>query len=280
MCKYLFSSRQFLVGLLCLFCAVATAHAEEGITVSASGEVKGKPTVVEIGATVSGEAELTADALMKYREARKKGIDAINNLKLPNVSVESSGYAVNSAVDPQQQMRMMQGMGGRNQLKQKIQVSERMKLTIKDADKMEPEKLMDTILKVIDAGKDAGLIMGPPPATNYYEMQIRMASGSGNSMVLFKLGNITKLKEEAYKDAMDSANTKAKRLAELAGVKLGRVLSVQEGQPSESQNSTRAMIYARFGIPLVPNEQNDVGSNLCTDIPVKVVLTVQYAIQK
>ncbi len=278
MFKHASSCRRILVGLLCLICVGAIANADEGITVSASGEVKGRPTVVEIGATVSGEAELTADAIMKYREARKKGIDAINKLKLPNVSVESSGYAVNSAVDPQQQMRMMQGMGGGNQLKQKVQVTEQMKLTIKDADKMEPEKLMDTILKVIDAGKDAGLVMGPPPATNYYEMQIRMASGNGNSMVLFKLGDITKLKEEAYKDAMDSA--KAKRLAELAGVKLGRVLSVQEGQPSDSQDNTRAMVYARFGIPFLPNEQNDVSSNLCTDIPVKVVLTVQYAIQK
>jgi uncharacterized protein YggE len=270
---------------LCVMMVGAFARADEGITVSASGEVKSKPTVVEIGATVSADAELTADAIVKYREAKKKGVDAINNLKMPNVTIESNGYTVNAAVDQQQQMRMMQGMGGGGTAsKQKVEVSEQMKLTIKDADKLEPEKLMDTLLKVIDTGKDAGLVIGPPPATNYYEMQIRAASGKGASMVLFKLGDINALKEQAYKVAMDSANAKAKRLAELAGVKLGRVLAVQEGQPKDEnsggQNVSRAMAYMNMGIPFVPNEQTDVSSNLCGDIPVKVVLSVQFEIVK
>lgn len=268
---------------VCLLACAAIARADDGITVSASGEVKGKPTVVEIGATVSAEAELTADAIVKYKEAKKKGVDAINNLKMPNVSIESNGFTVNAAMDQQQQMRIMQGMPGGTAAKQKVEVSEQMKLTIKDADKIDPDKLMDTLLKVIDTGKDAGLVIGPPPATNYYEMQIRMASGRGSSMVLFKLGDITQLKEQAYKEAMDSANAKAKRLAELAGVKLGRVVAVQEGQPKEENsgaNAGRAMAYMNMGIPFVPNEQTDVSSNLCTDIPVKVVLTVQYEIAK
>jgi uncharacterized protein YggE len=270
---------------LCMVISSGLARADEGITVSASGEVKAKPTVVEIGATVSADAELTADAIVKYREAKKKGVDAITNLKMPNVTMESNGYTVNAAVDQQQQMRMMQGMGGGTATKQKVEVSEQMKLTIKDADKLEPEKLMDTLLKVIDTGKDAGLVIGPPPATNYYEMQIRAASGKGASMVLFKLGDINALKEQAYKIAMDSASAKAKRLAELAGVKLGRVVSVQEGQPKDDnsnsgQNASRAMAMMNMGIPFVPNEQTDVSSNLCGDIPVKVVLSVQYEIVK
>ena len=269
-----------IAALLCLTLAVSQLRAAEGITVSASGEVKSKPTVVEIGATVNAEAELTADAIVKYREAKKKGMDAITNLKLPNLTIDSNGFTVNSAMDAQQQQRMMQGMGAGQAAKQKVEVTEQLKLVVKNVDKMEPEALMDTLLKIIDTGKDAGLVIGPPPVSNYYEMQIRMQSGRGNSMVSFKLGDVNAMKEQAYKQAMDSASAKAKRLAELAGVKLGRVVLVQEGQPkddSQQQNMARAYMY---GMPIIANEQTDVSSNLFTDIPVKVVLTVQFEIIK
>ena len=263
----------------CLLAVGSAARAaDQGITVSASGEVKSKPTVVEIGATVTAEAELTADAIVKYREAKKKGIDALTNLKMANLAIESNGFTVNSAMDAQQQQRMMNGMPG-GAGKQKVEVTEQMRLTVKDVDKLEPEALMDTLLKIIDTGKDAGLVIGPPPVTNYYEMQIRMQSGKGNSLVSFKLGDVNALKEQAYKQAMESASAKAKRLAELAGVKLGRVLLVQEGQPEEKNKQT--MGYNPYmGVPFVVNEQTDVSSNLFGDIPVKVVLTVQYEILK
>jgi len=266
----------------CVFLIAIAARAGEGITVSASGEVKSKPTVVEIGATVNAEAELTADAIVKYREAKKKGMTALENLKMQNFEIASNGFTVNSAMDAQQQMRIMQGMGGATTTKQKVEVTEQMKLTIKEVDKLQPEQLMDKLLKIIDTGKDAGLLIGPPPATNYYEMQIRMQSGRGSSIVGFKLGDINALKEQAYKQAMDSASTKAKRLAELAGVKLGRVLSVQEGQSKQddSSNASAARIAAMYGMPFIPNEQTDVSSNLFTEIPVKVVLTVQFEILK
>ena len=49
----------------------------DGITVSGSGEVKSKPNVVEISATVSGDAELAADAIVKYRDTKRRGLKAI-----------------------------------------------------------------------------------------------------------------------------------------------------------------------------------------------------------
>ncbi len=270
----------FAAAVACVLLVASAARAQQGITVSASGEVKSKPTMVEIGATVNAEAELTADAIVKYRESKKKGVDALNNLKMANLVIDTNGFTVNSAMDAQQQQRMMQGMGAGQSAKQKVEVTEQMKLTLKDVDKLEPEALMDSLLKIIDTGKDAGLIIGPPPISNYYEMQIRMQSGKGNSLVSFKLGDVNALKEQAYKHAMDSASAKAKRLAELAGVKLGRVLLVQEGQPKDEQSQQRMAYNPYMGLPMVVNEQTDVSSNLFTEIPVKVVLTVQFEIVK
>ena len=254
---------------------------DTGITVSATGEVKGKPNTVEIGAVVNAEAELTADAIVKYREAKKKSVTALEGLKLQNLAIDSAGFTVNQAQDQQQQMRVMNGMPAGN-AKQKVEVTESMKLTVKNVDKMEPEQVMDTLLKVIDTGRDAGLVIGPPPARNYWEAQQMAQMGRGQSMVGFKILESASLKEQAYKLAMDNANAKAKRLADLAGVKLGRVVSVQEAvgkttSENQSENFQMAMARAAFGIT---SDAADPTSNLFTDIPVKVVLTVQYEIQK
>src|SRR5947207_7984909 len=80
-----------------------------GLTVSGTAWGRGKPSVVEIGTTVSGDAELTADAVVKYRDAKKRAIAAIEGMKLPGLSVESSGYSISPAVDQNAQMAMMRG---------------------------------------------------------------------------------------------------------------------------------------------------------------------------
>jgi hypothetical protein len=131
---------------------------------------------------VSGEAELTSDAIVKYRDAKKKGVTALENMKIAGLEIESDGFSVNSAVDPNAQMAMQRGMPVQPG-KQRVQVSERLRIKIKDADKLEPEAMMDALLKVIDTGRDSGLVIGPPPRQNYnyYEQQMPQ------SMITFKI---------------------------------------------------------------------------------------------
>ena len=52
------------------------------------------PTCVEIDLSVSAASELTADAIVKYRDARRKLRDAFAALKLANVAVEERGLLV------------------------------------------------------------------------------------------------------------------------------------------------------------------------------------------
>src|SRR5580700_8538513 len=106
----------------------------QGITVSGSAEVKIKPDQVVIGAVVSGEAELTNDAMVKYRDAKKRAIAAIEGLKLPNVKVEASGVSVSQAMDPNAAQMMMQGRAA-NVGKSKVRAMESLKITISEADK-------------------------------------------------------------------------------------------------------------------------------------------------
>src|SRR5262249_18310923 len=150
---------------------------------------------------------------------------AINGLKISNLSVESKGYSVKDYVDSAaQQQAMMRGQQVVS-TKQKVSVTEQLKIVLKEADKMEQPALMDTMLKVLDTAKDSGLTLGDgtPRNVNYYPPP------PGPALINFKITDVTALREQAYKQAMDDARSRAQKLAELAGVKLGKILAVRDG---------------------------------------------------
>ena len=190
-------------------CRAASPAETDGITVIGNGEAKAKPTQVEISGLVAGDAELAADAIVKYRDAKKHAVDALTNLKLASLEIISQGFTVNQAVDPNMQMQMMRGMNPGANAKAKVQVAEQMRLVLKDLDKIESEKLMDTLLKVLDTAKDNGLVVGPGLPQNYYQMQAAMQNGRGTSMISFKLPDPKDLRDAAYKDAMENAKVRA-----------------------------------------------------------------------
>jgi uncharacterized protein YggE len=257
----------------------AADNGKEGITVIGNGEAKSRPTQVEITGLVAGEAELAADAIVKYRDAKKHAVDALTNLKLPSLAIESQGFTVNQAIDQNMQMQMMRGMNPGANAKAKVQVAEQLKLVLKDLDKIENEKLMDTLLKVLDTAKDNGLVVGPGLPQNYYQMQMAMQQGRAQSMITFRLPDPKDLRDAAYKDAMDNAKNRAQRLADLSGVKLGKIVSIREGVVGGSPNVN--ISYDPYGNQMrSPSEGTDLTSQMFTEIPIKVALTVQFEIAK
>src|SRR5439155_24724006 len=134
---------------------ISRAEESTGITVSGAAKVSAKPTSVEIPCIVSGDAELTADAIVKYRDARKRAIAAIEGLKIAGLSVDSKGYSVRDLVDSAaQQQAMMRGQQVVN-AKQKVSVTEQLRIAIKDVDKLEQQAPMDTMLKELDPAGDS-----------------------------------------------------------------------------------------------------------------------------
>ncbi len=68
--------------------------AEEGILVSGTGEALVKPNQLEIYLTASGEAELGADAVVKYQQAVSRTLEAFDGLKFQNLKLEPRGLGV------------------------------------------------------------------------------------------------------------------------------------------------------------------------------------------
>lgn len=251
-----------------------------GISVAGTGEVKAKPNAVEINANISGDAELAADAIVKYRDSRRRAVEALNGLKLEGLKIDSGGFGVNQGVDAAQAQAMMNGNAAPAG-KQRVTVSEQLKLTLSGVDKLKDEELMDTVLKVLDTGRDAGLQVGKPSPRNYYEMQMSYNSGNAAAagLVAFKLTDTDALREKAYKAAMDDARKKAERLATLAGVKLGRIVSVRDAVAVSGANPQNVAMMAMYGV-VAPQDGNDLTSGVFKEISVKVNLAVQFEIAK
>jgi uncharacterized protein YggE len=257
----------FTLGTACV------AAETPGIAVVGSGKILAKPTQVELTAIVKGEAELAVDAITKYEDNKRRALEAINNLGITDLSVSGGGVSINSAEAQAAMMAAMRGMPPAEDATQKLSLSETLTLKLLKIDALSTQDLLQTLVKIVDAGKDAGLTIGPPPKS-MYELQIAAQSGNAQSpLAAFKLNDVGAVKGQAYEAAILDARTQAERLAKLAGVKLGKVTAIREVTQKNDSNQ----MYRYYGW-MPPKEPEYVSSGLA-EIPVAVVLEVEFAIE-
>ena len=248
------------------------------IAVAGAATVKARPTSVVIMATLGGEAELAADARVKFDDAKKKVTGILSGLKNPDLAVDSQGSSIEQGGDAQQQMNRFNGNGNATDTaKPKVKITEQLKLTLRNADKLDADKLMATVLKTIDTARDAGLQVGPPAPRNYYEMQMQSQNGAG--LCTFRIADVTPLQDQAFKAAVDDARRRAQRLADVSGVKLGRVVSVQE-QGGTASAEARNVYYYGGGDTGNAAVTKEASISTLTDIPVTAKVYVQFEIEK
>ena len=114
---------------------------------------------------VSASSELTADAIVKYRDARRKLHDAFTALKLANVAVEERGLLV----DQKGTMGNPYFFGGyQPNTRNKTEVQLSRKLVVKGTDirKMDEDAVLQLVAKLLDVAQDAGGQVGPQQTTS------------------------------------------------------------------------------------------------------------------
>lgn len=258
--------------------------AADGISVYGTGEVAARPNLVEIDLDVAGKAELTGDALVKYRDAKKRLVDSLAKLGLDNLSTLERGVQISAGNSLAQQQRinnMPQTPG-----KPQIEVSSTVRVQLKDVGEVPAEDLIATIGKLIDVAQDAGVNVGLTQA----EMLMRQRYGNfdyQSTNVKFVVADLAELREKAYERAVADARHRGSRLAKLNHVKLGPALSVQEIQVAGDSHADAKPInpYRPYIVNLnLPSptpeasQQPRISSTTLADIPVQVKLLVRFAI--
>jgi uncharacterized protein len=197
----------------------------EGITVAGKSTVMARPDSVEIDLSISAGSELTADAIVKYRDAHRKLRDAFGALKLADVAVEERGLRVDQKGS--QSSPYFFDYTPNQRTRTEVQLSRRLVVRGTGLRKMDEDAVLQLVAKLLDVAQDAGGHVGPQQEEGSPWYYYRFGSQS-NSLVRFVVEDFDKLQEEAYEKAIADARKRAERLARLSKVELGPVVAVRE----------------------------------------------------
>ena len=251
-----------------------TSHSA-GISVYGTGETVAKPDLVEISLRATASAELTGDAIIKYRDTKRRTLEAFDKLKLEKLEVEELGVSLSDQASAEQMQMMWRGMPATN-TKAKIEISSALQLRLSGIRDLTAEQVMETVGKLLDTAKDSGAAVGPTQT----EMQMawRYGQQANSTLVRFIVRDLSKLREEAYENAVRDARTRAQRLAKLNGIKLGEVLSVQEMQVSGDDQPVVTTPWGQQMPSSKKTREPEISSEQFAEIPFRVKLLVRFTI--
>jgi uncharacterized protein YggE len=247
-----------------------------GISVYGTGETVAKPDLVEISLRATAAAELTGDAIIKYRDTKRRTLEAFDKLKLDKLEVEELGVSLSDQASAEAMQMMWRGMPTNN-VKAKVEISSALQLRLSGIRDLTAEQVMETVGKLLDTAKDSGATIGPTQAE--MNMAWRYGQQANSTLVRFIVRDLNKLREEAYENAVHDARTRAQRLAKLNGIKLGEVLSVQEMQVSGDE---QALVTTPWGQTMPSSKKSrepEISSEQFAEIPFRVKLLVRFTIR-
>lgn len=237
----------------------------EGFTVTGKGVAAAKPNRLEIDLEVSAASELSADAIVKYRDAKKRLQDAFTALKLENVTVEEHGLLVDQK--GQQTNPYFWDYQPNRRSKTEVQLTRKLVVKCSNIRKLDEDALLQLVAKLLDVAQDAGgRIVGSNQMDSDYFYYGRFNRPSGG-LVRFILDDYDKLEEEAYDKAIADAEARAQRLAKLSHVKLGAVTAVRETSVPADRRPTQDD---------EPPGPKRLESARFQEIPVRVELLVRF----
>lgn len=244
----------------------------EGFTVSGKASVYAKPNRLEIDLKVASASELTADAIVKYRDAKRRVGDAFDDLKLDGVSIDERGLLVD-------QKGMVQNpyyfdAQPNQRTKAEVQLSRKLVVRCDAIREMDEDELLQLVARLLDVAQDAGGIVGDQSTMDPYSYSYNR--GREVNLVRFILDDFDALQEQAYEEAVADARARAERLARLSGVELGPIVAIREiAVPGDPGGQSRSPMYGAEE----PSRGRQLESTRFQDVPIRVELLVRFRVR-
>lgn len=197
-------------------------HEETGrISVSGTGEVERRPDMAEIRIGVVTEAETASEAVKENNEKMRKLFSQLKEHEIAEKDIQTSNFQVSPQHDrprPQEE-RSPRIIGYR--------VSNQVHVRVRK---------LDSLGKVLDDVVQAG------------------ANQINN--IRFSVSEPQKWNDQARRMAVEDAQRKARLMAKAAGVKLGKVLRIDEGgQPTPRPMELRTARAASESVPIAAGRE-------------------------
>ena len=130
-----------------------------------AAEMIAKPDLVEISMRATANAELTADAIVKYRDSKRRILEGFDKLKLEKLKIEEIGVSLTNHTAAEAMQMAMRGMVDTNAAaKSKVEIASSLQLRVSGIKDQSIEQVMETVGKLLDAAKDSGAEIGPSAA--------------------------------------------------------------------------------------------------------------------
>ena len=186
----------------------------------------------------------TADAIVKYRDAKRRILEAFDKLKLEQLEIEELNVSLSNQTSAEQMQMAMRGMVDTSSAaKSKVEIASSLQLQLSGIKDQSIEQVMETVGKLLDTAKDSGAEVGPSAAD--INMAYRYGRQANSALVRFVVRDLDALREQAYQDAVADARARAERLAKLNGVRVGEVIGVQETQVSGDNGGVTTNPYGQ-----------------------------------
>ena len=198
-------------------------HAEN-LTITVTGEAKGKPDTMYVTLAADATAGNAADAFQQCKQKADAAAKAIEDLKIPNSEVLREMYKFSSPAG-----NIMYGLAGQSAVPSGTKVSQVLKVKIALDEELGMEKLAGTVSRVLDVANKTGVGF-----TQVSPWQVQATGQTTVTPVTYVLEDATALRMKAVADGLSRAREIKKSLA-TSGVKAGRLIGVAYAQTPPRQ---------------------------------------------
>lgn len=267
--------------ILSVFAVIARGEESIGIVVTGTGEELAKPDQAEVPLFASGAAELTSDALVQFQDSLRRTLEAYEKLGMSNMEVRQGGVKLknNTGMDAAGMGMVVVGPGGGGAAPAaQIQITRDLRVVVTGIDKLEEVEVLEVLGRIMDTAKDSGA--GIETGDNSMA-RVFGRSGGSTAVAKFVVSDSEGARQKAYDKAFSNAQARAKKLAQLAGRKLGKVLSVEEvaPPPKEAQSAEeRVLTMVYGGSAPVADDDTRLTADAFEEIPVRVTLRIRFEI--
>jgi uncharacterized protein YggE len=255
----------------------------DGVTVSGTGQVAVRPNKLEIEISASASAEITADAVQKFRDSLKRSKQTFDKLKIDNLKVVDRGMSITATNFGGRQngfampVPVPQNEGG-SPLKQEVVISKSLELTISGIDKLSEDELVAVVARLVDGVRDAGLSTANANVNNPNQ-----GDNQSPFMVMFVADNLAAAQKKATEAAFQNAKEKANHIAEMTGAKLGSATAVEDMSASDSSStyvteSENNGVIQRYYAGASASDDPNMKSSTLVELPVRSNLRVRFAL--
>jgi hypothetical protein len=211
-----------------------SAEQKHSIVISGEGKVVGIPDIAKIQLGYAVEKKTVAEAQKDNTDKMNAMINKLkNDFKIDAKDIQTANYTISPQYDWTTNKQVLRG----------YQVSQNLSVKVREIDKAS---------SILDAAGQLGL------------NQVGSLS--------FEIDNPEKLKQDAREKAIKAAKEKAQALADVAGVKLGKIISF-----SESANQP-IPIYAGYGMIAEKSVDSVAPQIESGSTEIDITVTVEYEI--